>query len=85
MTSHPFWANGEVRVLNDGAIDEIVAGQIQAFHLEQLDDDHWWLGIYGKDDRRMSIRFYRKGKRIIVTAEDDGDHSSGITLGFDQP
>lgn len=77
-----FWSKGEVRLNDDGSIDEIVIGQTQFFHLEQMDGGHWWLAVDGKDGRRMCINFYRQGQDIRVTCEDDGFHSSGITEGF---
>lgn len=83
-TKH-FWARGEVRLNGDGTVDEVVTGQVQGVHVEQMDDDCFWVGIYGKDDRRMVLYFHREGKKIRLTVEDDGDHSSGISSGFAKP
>lgn len=79
MKIKPFWNGiGEVRVHEEtDAIDEIVAHPLQGFHLEQMDDGCWWLGIDGPEGRRISINFVAIGKHIVVTAEDDGEYFEG--------
>ena len=44
----------------DGSPDEIVVHNVNV-HIEQMDDGHWWMGIY-KDDRVMLLDFYSKKK-----------------------
>lgn len=76
-----FWNGGEVRLNEDKSVDEIVARGVDV-HLEQMDDGFWWMGISGKQGRRLAVQFFRKGKSIHLSVEDDGDYSSGICEGF---
>lgn len=48
---HAPWC--EVRTNEDGSLDEIVTEQIDSFHLEQMDDGCWWLGIYRGTERQV--------------------------------
>jgi hypothetical protein len=83
MSAEKFWSKGEVRLNDDGSIDEVVTGQLRGVHLEQMAAGSWWMSLDGPHGRRMCICFHSKAK-IRVTAEDDGFHSSGITIGFKQ-
>ena len=38
----------EVRRNEDGTLDEVVASNCW-FHLEQMDDDHWWMRVETSD------------------------------------
>lgn len=68
----PDWALGkhadtcegvEVRLNDDGTIDEVVAA---GFHLEQMDDDRYWLNFrVGEDWQHIMI--HRHGKRLYPT------------------
>lgn len=77
--SPPDWALGphtdvcdgiEVRLNEDGTIDEIVSHKPMYFHLEQMDDGQYWIGLdtkpRGKCDHQ-SIMLTRKGKFIFPT------------------
>ena len=79
-----FWNGGEVRLNEDMTVDEVVARGV-GVHVEQMDDAHWWMSIDGKQGRRMVLNFFRKGKSIRLTVEDDGYHSSGVCEGFKTP
>ena len=54
MSKIPQWALGphddlipgvEVRLNDDGTIDEIVTSRPCTFHLEQMDDGQYWIGL----------------------------------------
>lgn len=83
MRNLRFWSKGEVRLNDDNSVDEVVTGRIEGVHLEQMSEGSWWMGLSGKDGRRMVVNFQRKGKAIVVTVEDDGDHNSGVSAGFE--
>ena len=76
-----FWNRGEVRLNDDGTVDEVVAKNV-GVHVEQMDNGHWWMSIDGKQGRRMVLNFVREGTRIRLMVEDDGFHSSGICEGW---
>ncbi len=40
----------EVRLNDDGTIDEIVTAQPVKFHLEQMDDGIYWIGLNWRDE-----------------------------------
>lgn len=61
INRHQSWC--EVRTNDDGTLDEIVTGQIEAFHLEQMDDGCWWFALYAKDGTRQ-VGTLRSKKRI---------------------
>lgn len=81
-TKLKFWSAGEIRLNADNSIDEIVTGELAGVHLEKIDDGDWRMSLDGRGGRRMVLNFKLEGKRIRVTAEDDGEHSSGICAGF---
>lgn len=61
----------EVRPNPDGTIDEIVTHQPVRFHLEQMDDGAYWIGLdwtdEGGEDRHQAIWLQRHGKHIFPT------------------
>lgn len=75
----PDWALGphddtcegvEVRLNDDGTIDEIVTAKPMFFHLEQMDDGQYWIGLSDKrirPKRHQSIMLTRCGKFIYPT------------------
>lgn len=79
MSKPPDWALGphtdtiegiEVRLNDDGTIDEIVSHRPLLFHLEQMDDGQYWIGLTSADDPKsdyQSIMLTRKGKFIYPT------------------
>lgn len=61
----------EVRPNEDGTIDEIVTHQPVSFHLEQMDEGEYWIGLNWTDadgvDRMQHIWLSRHGKGIYPT------------------
>jgi hypothetical protein len=55
-----------VRLNDDGTIDEIVTDRPMRFHLEQMDDGQYWIGL-SDGDNHQSIMLTRKGKHIYPT------------------
>lgn len=53
----------KVRLNRDGTIDEVIA---EGFHLEQMDDDQYWLCFKVGDDEQH-IMLTRHGKHIYPT------------------
>jgi hypothetical protein len=41
------------------------------FHLEQMDDGHWWIGFDTEDGRLIHINLHAK-KRITANVADEG-------------
>lgn len=79
-----FWNKGEVRLNEDGTVDEVLAQGV-GIHIEQMDDGYWWMSIDGKQRRRMVLHFVREGRGIRLSVGDDGYHSSGVREGFKTP
>jgi hypothetical protein len=76
----PEWALGphtdllpgiEVRLNEDGTVDEIVTSRPCTFHLEQMDDGQYWIGLTPTTGNRkrdyQSIMLTRSGKFIYPT------------------
>lgn len=58
----------EVRLNADGTIDEIVTDRPMRFHLEQMDDGQYWIGLTPEDGgSHQSIMLTRHGKAIYPT------------------
>jgi hypothetical protein len=57
----------EIRRNEDGTVDEILAAG--AIHVEQMDDNSWWIGI-DEAAGRMSFFFTARGK-IKLTMQDE--------------
>lgn len=61
----------EVRLNDDGTIDEIVTHQPVSFHLEQMDDGQYWIGLNWKGtdgkDQMQHIMLTRHKKGIYPT------------------
>ena len=60
----------------DGSLDEVVLYNVD-FHLEQMDKNFWWIGLYGGKKRgkfgstkTMLLEFFSK-KKITVTIHDN--------------
>ena len=48
----------KIRKNNDGSLDEIVAKDCQV-HLEQMDNNHWWLSIANQNSsRELHVEFF---------------------------
>jgi hypothetical protein len=80
MGSVPDWAIGPhddvepgvtVRLNGDGTIDEVVIDQPVRFHLEQMDDDRYWIGLSWTDadgvKRDQHVWFTRHKKSLYPT------------------
>lgn len=61
----------ELRKNDDGTLDEflIYVGDTCVYHLEQMDDDHWWMAAY-LGDERVTVSLSARGK-ITATVEDE--------------
>tara|TARA_Y100000310_G_C20670251_1_gene809877 strand:- start:2366 stop:2575 length:210 start_codon:yes stop_codon:yes gene_type:complete len=64
----------EIRNNDDGTLDEVIA-ENSFFHLEQMDNGHWWIGINYVDDdgqKHMAhINLYTPNAKIKATIEID--------------
>ncbi len=57
----------EIRDPNDEAVAH------GNFHIERMDDDSWWMAVYGTDGHNLRIcLFTKRGAQIISTMEHDG-------------
>jgi len=68
---HDDFADGvEVRLNGDGTIDEVLVNNAD-FHLEQMDDGQYWIGLSwtNKDgeEQRQCLMLTRHGKHIFPT------------------
>ncbi len=46
-------------------VDEIVCEGVSLLHMEALDKDHYWFGLYfGKGRERLTFCIYRSGKQL---------------------
>ena len=50
----------EIRLNDDGSLDEVVAGNAW-FHLEQLNDNLWWMAIT-KGGETVHVKLFARGK-----------------------
>jgi len=61
---------------DDATLDEVVCSLPSVVHLEQMDDDAWWLGIDLTDGRRITVNLTtggpRRGARITGTCYVEG-------------
>ena len=59
----------EVRFHKDGSLDEIILWNEDhkcSFHLEQMDDDHWWMGVYG-DTESVNVHLTKVEGKIVAS------------------
>jgi len=70
----------EVRLNEDRTVDEIVMHAPLLFHLEQMDDGHWWMRLTRSDGQDMDINLYTKrGAAIACNVQsDDGKICEGF-------
>lgn len=69
------WGSYEVRLNADRTIDEIVAENVEMFHLEQMDDGCWWIGLNSRGGQMMRIHLFNKRKAAIAcNAESEDGH-----------
>mgnify|MGYP001328662734 CR=1 FL=1 len=56
--------------MKDGTLDEVVGTGM--FHLEKMDEGHWWMALYDPDDHkkaRININLWRNGNDIDGSAQ----------------
>lgn len=63
---------GEIRE-QLGALDEVVAKESAFVHLEQMDDNAWWLRIDLKDGRAIVVNFWNTRSRTPIHARAEWD------------
>ncbi len=80
MTTTKKWGKIEVRLNDDESIDEIVATKIKSFHLEQMSNGHWWMGIERKDGQQLMVNLFNKRDANITCNAQSED--SSICEGF---
>lgn len=56
----------EVRLNADRTIDEVIWTSVDTFHLEQMDDGQYWIGLT-RDGETQHIMLTRHGKHIYPT------------------
>lgn len=59
----------EARYGGDKALDEVVADDIANFHLEQMDDGRWWIGLTHTDGTETHISLFTKRSKISGLCE----------------
>ena len=60
----------EIRLNEDGSLDEVVASKPKAFHLEQMDTGAWWIGVDMEDGTLIHINLWtQRNARIKARAE----------------
>lgn len=66
----------------DGTLDEIFAGPV---HIEQMDDNHWWIGIALPNGETLHVNFWTPRAKIRASylegsIIEGGEFSSGIRV-----
>jgi hypothetical protein len=58
----------EVRNDDSGNLDEVVADDIECFHLEAMDVGSWWIGLDHKDGTttHISLSARRPGNTVVT-------------------
>lgn len=59
--------------LDESGLDEVVASAPSMVHVEKMDDDTVWMGVYLGDGRRLVVNFFGAGHPVTVSAEFDDD------------
>jgi hypothetical protein len=63
----------EIRLNEDGSLDEVVASKPKHFHLEQMDTGAWWIGVDMEDGTYIRIDLWtQRNARIKALAEVEG-------------
>jgi hypothetical protein len=63
----------EIRLNEDGSLDEVVASKPKHFHLEQMDTGAWWIGVDMEDGTHIRIDLWtQRNARIKARAEVEG-------------
>lgn len=63
----------ESRHNEDGSLDEVVADDVDHFHLEQMHKGGWWIGIDHKDGTTTHINIFSRSGRAVVDARCEFD------------
>jgi hypothetical protein len=58
----------EVRLDDDGAVDDVVIGPVKLFRLERMAEDTWWLRLYMPDGNDFIFWLQGKGP-VVATVE----------------
>lgn len=56
----------EARYDDQALLDEVVADDVANFHLEQMDDRHWWIGLEHKDGTTTHIRLFTDRRNAAI-------------------
>lgn len=75
-----FGKTGEVRLNEDGSVDEIVASG--PIHIEQMSEGQWWMSI-GDGDTSIRVVFTSTTGAEIVAIAETIEGSSWVQAGFD--
>lgn len=55
------------------AIDEIVTGPLDSFHIERMDDSTYWVALYRGDECQVIVISSANGRaKIVARTESDG-------------
>lgn len=69
-----------------GEIDEIVLTDVECVHIEQMDDNCWWIGIDLKGGGYWAGNFYaRSKKRMTFTEQESWDFDWDHTQAHREP
>jgi len=69
----------EIRLNEDGSLDEVVADDVAFFHLEQMSDGHWWLSVDLDDGSQIHVDIYSRSGRAAVDARAERHAAPGKT------
>lgn len=63
-------------------LDEVVlyVNSRCVFHLEQMDDNIWWMGIGDPEGQYVSVRLFAKRATVFGIYEDEGKSKPILTL-----
>lgn len=56
---------------SEGDLDDIVVPNVSTFHMERLDVNRWWIGIYRADGTMVHIDLTTEGSGVIATRRED--------------
>ena len=56
----------EIRRNEDGTVDEIVVSRPTFFHIEQMDDNQWWIGVDEAEGRTAFVLSARGKIKLTV-------------------
>ena len=56
----------EARYDQDAKLDEVIADDVSSFHLEQLHEGGWWIGLEHEDGTTTHINIFSRSGRAAV-------------------